>query len=147
MVQVTMPNPYIKYKIISSSRSWDICYESVNGRTNGQTRWLQYSPLSMSGGIILLKVALNTITLNLTHYILFVSYWSITPLINHSILLRSRLIEETLHLYLHIHVLITYMGSWIYSEPLVFFSQEPLITRLIHIGNEQKKIWKICWTW
>jgi hypothetical protein len=26
---------YIKYKIISSSRSWDICYESVNGRTNG----------------------------------------------------------------------------------------------------------------
>jgi hypothetical protein len=46
--QVTMPKPYIKYKIISSSRSWDICYESVNGRT----RWLQYSPLSMSGGII-----------------------------------------------------------------------------------------------
>jgi hypothetical protein len=27
-VQVTMPKPYIKYKIISSSRSWDICYES-----------------------------------------------------------------------------------------------------------------------
>jgi hypothetical protein len=25
-VQVTMPKPYIKYKIISSSRSWDICY-------------------------------------------------------------------------------------------------------------------------
>ena len=47
-VQVTMPKPYIKYKIISSSRSWDICYKSVNGRT----RWLQYSPLSMSGGII-----------------------------------------------------------------------------------------------
>jgi hypothetical protein len=42
-----MPKPYIKYKIISSSRSWDICYESVNGRT----RWLQYSPHSMSGGI------------------------------------------------------------------------------------------------
>jgi hypothetical protein len=36
MVQVTMPKPYIKYKIISSSRSWDICYESVNGRTDGQ---------------------------------------------------------------------------------------------------------------
>jgi hypothetical protein len=36
-VQVTMPKPYIKYKIISSSRSWDICYESVNGRTNGRT--------------------------------------------------------------------------------------------------------------
>ena len=30
-IQVTMPKPYIKYKIISSSRSWDICYESVNG--------------------------------------------------------------------------------------------------------------------
>jgi hypothetical protein len=28
--------------VISSSRSWDICYESVNGRT----RWLQYSPHS-----------------------------------------------------------------------------------------------------
>jgi hypothetical protein len=49
-VQVTMPKPYIKYQIISSSRSWDICYENVNGRTNGQingrtdgrTRWLQY---------------------------------------------------------------------------------------------------------
>jgi hypothetical protein len=31
----------IKYKIISSSRSWDVCYESVNGqtdkRTDGQT--------------------------------------------------------------------------------------------------------------
>jgi hypothetical protein len=36
-VQVTMPKPYIKYKIISSSRSRDICYESVNGRTNGRT--------------------------------------------------------------------------------------------------------------
>ena len=36
-VQVTMPKPYIKYKIISSSRSWDICYESVNGRTNRRT--------------------------------------------------------------------------------------------------------------
>ena len=35
-VQVTMPKPYIKYKIISSSRSRDICYESVNGRTDGQ---------------------------------------------------------------------------------------------------------------
>ena len=45
-----MPKPYIKYKIISSSRSWDICHESVNGRT----RWLQNSPLSMSGGIIYL---------------------------------------------------------------------------------------------
>jgi hypothetical protein len=31
-VQVTIPKPYIKYKIISSSRSRDICYESVNGR-------------------------------------------------------------------------------------------------------------------
>ena len=51
MVQVTMPKPYIKYKIISSSRSWDICYESVNGWSNGRTRWLQYSPLSTSGGI------------------------------------------------------------------------------------------------
>jgi hypothetical protein len=28
MVQVTMPKSYIKYKIISSSRSWDICYKS-----------------------------------------------------------------------------------------------------------------------
>jgi hypothetical protein len=27
-VQVTMQKPYIKYKIISSSRSWDICYKS-----------------------------------------------------------------------------------------------------------------------
>ena len=27
MVQITMPKPYIKYKIISSSRSGDICYE------------------------------------------------------------------------------------------------------------------------
>jgi hypothetical protein len=35
-VQVTMPKPYIKYKIISSSRSRYICYESVNGRTNGR---------------------------------------------------------------------------------------------------------------
>ena len=39
-------------------RSWDICYESVNGRTNGQTRWLQYSPLSMRGGIINIKSSL-----------------------------------------------------------------------------------------
>ena len=43
-VQVTMPKPYIKYKIISSSRSWDICYESVNGRT----RWLQYKKTNKS---------------------------------------------------------------------------------------------------
>jgi hypothetical protein len=57
---ITMPKPYIKYKIISSSRSWEICYENVNGRTDkrtdkrtdGRTRWLQYSPHSMSGGII-----------------------------------------------------------------------------------------------
>jgi hypothetical protein len=28
MVQVTMPKPYIKYKIISSSRNWNICYEN-----------------------------------------------------------------------------------------------------------------------
>jgi hypothetical protein len=51
-----MPKPYIKYKIISSSRSWDICYESVNGRT----RWLQYSPLSTSGGIMI-KVRCRTV--------------------------------------------------------------------------------------
>jgi hypothetical protein len=57
-VQVIMPKPYIKYKIISSSRSRDIRYESVNGRTNGQTRWLQYSPLSMRGGIINIKSSL-----------------------------------------------------------------------------------------
>jgi hypothetical protein len=25
-----MPKPYIKYKIISSSRSWDNCYESFH---------------------------------------------------------------------------------------------------------------------
>ena len=37
---------YIKYKIISSCRSWDICYESVNGRT----RWLQYSSHSIEWG-------------------------------------------------------------------------------------------------
>jgi hypothetical protein len=30
MVQVTMPKPYIKYKIISSSRSGDICYENFH---------------------------------------------------------------------------------------------------------------------
>jgi hypothetical protein len=53
-----MPKPYIKYKIISSSRSWDICYESVNKRTDGQTRWLQYSPLSMSGGIMTFTLVL-----------------------------------------------------------------------------------------
>ena len=29
--------PYIKYQIISSSRSRDICYESVNGRTDKRT--------------------------------------------------------------------------------------------------------------
>ena len=29
-IQVTMPKPYIKYKLISSSRSWDICYESFH---------------------------------------------------------------------------------------------------------------------
>jgi hypothetical protein len=28
--QVTMPKPCIKYKIISSSRSWDICYENFH---------------------------------------------------------------------------------------------------------------------
>jgi hypothetical protein len=28
-VQVTMPKPHIKYKIISCSRSWDICYENT----------------------------------------------------------------------------------------------------------------------
>jgi hypothetical protein len=27
-----MPKPYIKYKIISSSRSWDNCYESFHYR-------------------------------------------------------------------------------------------------------------------
>jgi hypothetical protein len=25
-----MPKPHIKYKIVSSSRSWDICYESFH---------------------------------------------------------------------------------------------------------------------
>jgi hypothetical protein len=44
-VQVTMPKPYIKYKIISSSRSWDICYESVNGRTD---KWTGGGILSMT---------------------------------------------------------------------------------------------------
>jgi hypothetical protein len=29
-VQVTMPKPYIEYKIISSSRSRDNCYESFH---------------------------------------------------------------------------------------------------------------------
>jgi hypothetical protein len=47
-----MPKSCIKNKIISSSSSWDIFNESVKGRNNGQTRWLQYSPLSTSGGII-----------------------------------------------------------------------------------------------
>jgi hypothetical protein len=41
-VQVTMPKPYIKYKIISSSRSWDICYESVNGRTRCSFYWKKW---------------------------------------------------------------------------------------------------------
>jgi hypothetical protein len=67
-VQVTMSKPYIKYKIISSSRSWDICDKNVNGQTNGQTdgrmdrrtRWLQYSPLSKSGGIISSEKCINT---------------------------------------------------------------------------------------
>jgi hypothetical protein len=55
MVQVTMPKPYIKYKIISSSRSRDICYKSVNGWTNGRTDGegdCNIAP-TQSGGIII----------------------------------------------------------------------------------------------
>ena len=59
MVQVTMPKSCIKNKIIFFSSSWDIFNESVNGWTNGQTdgrtRWLQYSPFSTSGDIIISK--------------------------------------------------------------------------------------------
>jgi hypothetical protein len=29
-VKVPMPKPYIKYKIISSSKSWDICYKNFH---------------------------------------------------------------------------------------------------------------------
>ena len=35
-VQVTMPKQYIKYKIISSGRSWDICYENVHYGKHGK---------------------------------------------------------------------------------------------------------------
>ena len=86
MVQVTMPKPYIKYKIISSSRSWDICYESVNGRT----RWLQYSPHSshsMNGGI---KININQ---SLIMKRVFKQWWSAIPPISTHNHLSSRRAE------------------------------------------------------
>ena len=51
-VKVTIPKSCIKNTIISSSSSWDIFNDNVNGRT----RWLQYSPLSTSGGIITVMI-------------------------------------------------------------------------------------------
>jgi hypothetical protein len=56
------------YQIISSSRSWDMLRkcERTDGQTDGRTRWLQYSPHSMSEGIIksglLIMVGLQSFT-------------------------------------------------------------------------------------
>jgi hypothetical protein len=58
-----MPKSCIKNKIISSSSSWDIFNESVNGRTNGRTKWLQYNPLSTSGGIMRNKCVSHNVTI------------------------------------------------------------------------------------
>ena len=51
-VQVIMPKPYPKYQIICSSKSQDVCYESVNGRTNERQGDCNIAHTPRSGNII-----------------------------------------------------------------------------------------------